>query len=413
MQERIIGIRHRVKATKEGEARPTQVAILENGEIRLLELGTEQEELDFVFALFADKYREVTAGEDLSPFRKHQVRTRGKDEAKKKTYVPASFEGLRSGDTIAMVLGGSGDNFAFALARRAEQIGAKVVRIPAISLKDNRGEVDKNSDASLLATLAADKSKQKLFYQFRTRDADLVNVREAARARSEAQKERIACEGRLRARTIGAMFRRPDGLYPEGTIEDAYDELKASDPIYQNLLAEEKKRTKELEEAVNELDIYQIFDGVEGCGPAIAARIISTIVDIRRFPTKAKLRAFLGVHVTREGKFPRRRRGAICNWNPTGRQGMYLLGDQFVKRKDSVWGLKQRDKKIRLRIKHPEVERGEGGKKRYTDAHIHKMAYWWAIGKFAEWLFKEWWKMEDQRIRPQANPAAEKKAEAA
>jgi hypothetical protein len=159
------------------------------------------------------------------------------------------------------------------------------------------------------------------------------------------------------------------------------------------LKREENARNRDLQAALDKLDIYTaILQNVEGVGPAIAGRIIATIVDIRRFPTKDKLRAFMGVHV-RNGKFPRRRRGALSNWNPDSRQALYLLGDQFVKRANSVWGLKMRDKKIRLRIAHP-VEIIENGERRYTNGHIHKMAYWWTIGKFAAWLFKEWRKLE-------------------
>ena len=58
-----------------------------------------------------------------------------------------------------------------------------------------------------------------------------------------------------------------------------------------------------------------------------------------------------------------------------------------------MWGKKLREYKVKLREKHPEVVE-VGGKKRYTDGHIHKMALWRTITKFAEWLYNEWWKLE-------------------
>ena len=44
--------------------------------------------------------------------------------------------------SIAMVLGGSGDYLAYALARQAEKVGASVMRIPSFLLKRERGSQD-------------------------------------------------------------------------------------------------------------------------------------------------------------------------------------------------------------------------------------------------------------------------------
>jgi hypothetical protein len=192
---RVIGIQHRVKATAKGAAHPTRVAIDEGGKVRVLELDTEQNEMDFLHGKFPAKFREAEEGEDLGQFLPHHVVIRGKD-GKTKTMVPAAYEGLRNGDTVAMVLGGSGDNFAFALARRGEKIGAEVYRIPAAALKANRvhleaeTENDKKFDAKLLATLAQPgTATRELFYKFLTRDAQLIEVREAVRARHEIMKD--------------------------------------------------------------------------------------------------------------------------------------------------------------------------------------------------------------------------------
>lgn len=386
---RDIGIRHRVKRTAKGEARPTQVAILaEDEKLQVLDLKTEEDELEFVF-------------------------------------------NLRANDTVAMALGGSGDNLAFALSHQAEKIGACVVRIPPFLLKEKRTR-DKDEDAMTLADLV--RLNPELFYLVTPRDRQLILIRENLQARTDAMKARIACEQRLRQRLIGEIFRREDGLFPEGAIEDLFDERKANDTVLQSLIQEEKAREKELVGSLEKLDVYaELFKPIEGCGPMIAARIISAVIDIRRFQSTAKLKAFCSVHVLSDGRFARRRQGEIANWHPDARQALYLLGDQFNRRPNSVWGRKLLEYKKKFRETHPAVEctackvpidqcvyivpddsllddweeiksrypnlkreflPQKFHKRRYTDGHILKMALWRTRTRFAEWLFSEWWKLE-------------------
>lgn len=349
-QGRIIGIRHRVKKTAEGEARPTELSIFVGDSTLKLSLETEGDELSFV------------------------------------------REGLLENDRIAMILGGSGDSLAYALSRNGEGKGVKVYRIPAYLLKRERGKDSKDDDQTLLAELLRD--KREIFYEIRSRDRALIEVTECFRMRTDTMKARIACEQRLRTNFIGKTFRRPDGLYPEGMIEDLFDAEKANSVILKTLEKEESSANRDLEKALGVLDVYtEIFENIEGCGPAIAAGIIASISDIRRFETVAKFKAFLGVHVMDDGKFARRRSGQLNNWNPAGRQALYHFGDQMNRRPKSEWGIKQRQYKEFFRSKHPEAVT-EGGKKRYTPGHINKMATWRTITKFAEWLYREWWKLE-------------------
>lgn len=361
VQGRIIGIRHRIKRTTEGEARPTELYILNRDALdEVVSLETEDDELNFV-----------------------------RSEVK-------------SGDRFAMILGGSGNSFAYALSRMGERKGAKVHRISAFNLKAERGDSEKDCDADLLARLLRDKSH--LFYEVRSRDEALIEVVECYRARVEAMRARIACGNRLKSAFVGKLFRNYEGLYPEGQIEDLFDAEKANDKIFDALTKEEKLRERELTRALEALDVYtDIFVGIEGCGMSIAAGIISAVGDIRRFETKAKFKAFLGVHVMDDGRLPRRRAGQVSNWSPSGRQALYLFGEQMNRRPKSVWGKKLREYKVKLREKHPEVVE-VGGKKRYTDGHIHKMALWRTITKFAEWLYNEWWKLEGRgsEIRAEA-----------
>lgn len=359
---RIIGIRHRVKRTTEGEAHPTELYILDGDFLTTQKwLDTEDDELNF-------------------------VRSEVKD-----------------GDCFATIFGGSGNSFVYALSRMGEKKGAKVYRIPAFNLKTERGEQGKEDDVKLLAKLFRDKPH--LFYEVRSRDEALIEVVECYRARVEAMKARIACGNRLKSAFIGRLFRNPDGHYPEGQIEDLFDAEKANDKILEALMKEERLRERELTRAIEALDVYnEVFKSVEGCGMSIAAGIISAVGDIRRFETKAKFKAFLGVHVMSDGRFPRRRGGQVSNWSPSGRQALYLFGEQMNRRPKSVWGKKLREYKLRLREKHPEVVE-VGGKKRYTDGHIHKMALWRTITKFAEWLYNEWWKLEGRGSEARAEAA--------
>ena len=404
--KRYIGVRHRVKKTADGEARPTQVVIVHGVEKKVLELEDENAELDFVLGRLPVAYREVDPGEDISSVIERHVKRKKLDGGLERVSVPEEYEGLKSGDVVAMVLGGSGDNLAFALSRKAEENGAKVLRIPPFELKARRTGEDKDEDAELLATLAM--KSPGLFYEATPKDRTLIMIRETFAARMEAMKERIACEQRLRTYVVGAVFRNKEGLFPEGAIEELFEKEKANDVILEALEKEEKKRAKEMDKALAEFDVYQaVLSKVEGCGPAIAARIISSVMDIRRFENEAKLKAFCGVHVGEGGKFVRRRKGTVANWSPDARQGLYLLADQFNRRPDSVWGKKLLEYKVKFREKHPEEV--VDGKKRYSKGHIHKMAMWRTITKFVEWLYREWSRLE----RAHSSPASEPKKMAA
>lgn len=286
---RFIGIRHRVKKTADGEARPTQLVINTGKKSLILDLEDEDAELDFALGRLPIKWKPVTI-EETKDLPAHHIRR--KPKSKDLTYsknsddfnysIPASYDGLRAGDVVGMVLGGSGDNFASALSRQAEKIGAAVWRIPPSVLKICRGDAKKDDDAKLLAQLIADQVH--LFNITLPRDRDMIAMREAMKARRDAMKARIACEQRLRQHVIGRAFRSKDGLFPEGGIEAFFDQEKANDTILQALLAEERRREKEVTDAIKRLDVWQrIFEPIEGCGPMTGGSLIAAIQDIRRF----------------------------------------------------------------------------------------------------------------------------------
>ncbi len=415
---RFIGIRHRVKQTAEGEARPTQVVILDEfGKVwAAYPLEDEQAEYDFLLGKFSTYFRSLQAGEEvpssipdrhlkLRKVKKGEVlpegsvtRTIGR-ELYRVDKIACGFGGLALGDRVAMVLGGSGDYFALALARRGEELeGAYVFRMPAAKLKGLRDDASKDDDALLLAqTLQA---RAELFYEVRPRDREIIAVRVAFGARIDVMKARIACEQRLGKRFIGSIFCGPDGYFPEGNLEKQYDEVKANDVVLSAMLAEETRRERELEKLVKATGVWQsVIGDIEGMGWAIASRIVSGVVDIRRFPNKTKFKAFAGVHILLSGKFPRRRSGQLSNWNPDVRQALYLLGDQFNRRPGSYWGQKLLLNKAYFRRVHPEPVADEKGVKKYTNGHIHKMAIWRTLSQFVMWLYREWTRYENDPER--------------
>jgi len=464
---RIIGARHRVKKTKKQEARPTQLMILQDGKSRVLELEDDTAELDFVMGRYPTKWREIAPDEDISKFPPHHIKWRkpnegeevnprsplvrklsGKGKFEVAHKVPSAYDGLKQGDVVVMILGGSGDRLAYAISRKGQEIGAKEFRLPGFILEKSRNGRDKDEDALTLAELWRDHPD--LFYPVEPRDRKLINLRERLRARNDAMKARIACEQRLYDLTKGRIFCNEGGLYPEGGLKIEFDRVRASDTILQNLEAEEKKRDKELEEACKAFDVYcEVFAGIDGMGPMISARLIANIQDIRRFATDTKLKAFCSVHVRRGGKyenvprdeeFARKRQGQVCNWHPDARQALYLFGDQMNRHPDYKWGAILLEYKRKLRQKHPyplvvddkgvshELIPGKftkkGNKKyalqqpdgtsltvsgtmKYGDGHILKMAIWRTLTKFVEWLFKAWWKLEKQLHEPKPEPKPE------
>lgn len=401
---RIIGIRHRRKRTAQGEERPTQVVILEEGESRQFILPDDTAELDFCLGRFPTSWRKLKEGEDPPEiFPPHHRQT---DREGNIVKVPAGYDGLSQGDKVAMVLGGSGDRFAYALSRRADLIGAQVLRLPPFVLAERR-KGEKEADAAELARLA--KEKPELFYSTGPRDRNLIRIRECYRSLIEAMKARIACEQRLYQAAVGRIFCSEEGLYPEGSIELAFDQLKADDKILGALVAEEKERERELTKALARLDVYtEMFEKVEGVGPRIAARLIANIIDIRRFSTPSRLKAFCGVHLGGGGEFMRRRGGQVANWSDDCRKALFLLTDQFFKRPNSEWGRKLRENMVKFRERHPGVlckvhdraleackaGRARGCKMRYNDLHIRKMAMWRTATQFVVWLWKNWTELE-------------------
>lgn len=311
---RFIGIRHRRKQTREGEARPTMVAILVGGgPVQSYKLEDDTAELDFLMHRFPVDWRAVADQEEVTWFDKdkapHSIRPhhckwreakRDDDLShlhpshvravlKKKlpvtlvlVKIPTVFDGLRNNDTVGMMLGGSGDRYAAALSKRGEEIVSRTFRIPPFVFAEYRGEKDKDEDHATLAECV--KEHFGLFYLMRRRDREGIRIKEALAMRQDAMKNRIACEQRLLQALVGRTFLNEEGRFPEGVIEDQFDQEKANDQIFQGLQAEEERREKDLAKTVKAAGIWAaIFEPIKGCGPRVAAGLIAPISDIRRF----------------------------------------------------------------------------------------------------------------------------------
>jgi hypothetical protein len=274
-----------------------------------VELATEDDELDFARGRFpiahrkikakADsddhqprhlKWRKLKPEEDPTVFPAGWLRHEGKTTFVA-THVPTEYEGLKEGDQVAMLLGGSGDRLAYALSRFGEPIGATVYRLSPFIFKPERGEGAKVDDAKLLAMVFLNDPGQ--FHLVVPRDRNVIEVTEAYRARSFTQRDRIACVQRLRQQAIGRAFIDSKGGYPEGTIEETYDQLRASSVILEQLCQEEKLREAELKKAVHQAPIWQAYlHDIKGCGEVAAGGLIAAVQDIRRFivePDPAKV----------------------------------------------------------------------------------------------------------------------------
>ncbi len=409
---RIIAIAHRVKALmkdgKHNAAQPTKVLIIQNGESKTLSLATEADELEFVCGKYVTKWgkNEVTGDPVIASY---------------------TNDGLQSGDTVLMSLGGSGDPLAYAISRKGEDAQFMLYRTAPWRIASQRGEKpskQSDRDESELDALVEIWSQNPEYFS-RCDEADRIrmNISFAYRAFKDNQKARMAHEARMRQSMIGRIFMSPDGLYPEGligrllnnfviTVKKVYAKGSRQVKVLESLTTAESSANLELEKAVIGSRVWQIFEPIRGIGPSVAGGIISSISDIRRFKTEAKLWSYCGLHALRPdfGKFQKgdtpiggimaRRRGGvgqISNWNPTIRQALWLFGEQLNRqaKMNTYWGNKLLENKAKYREKYPNIIENVNGKLRYNPAHIHRLAVWKTLRQFTRWLHREWTRLEN------------------
>jgi len=376
---RIVAIRHRMKALASGEVNPTEILIrdLATGSEQILKFLSQDEELLFLH---------------------------GQYQAEK----DGPLIGLHAGDLVATMLGGSGDAFVFALAGHYLKQDVTFIRTPSFRIRDYRPDPDDSSqDVYVIADMA--QADEEDFYPITEKDLQFIFITQAWPAYERAMKARMAYTQRLAKISHDEAYVLASDIAPREVFDKKGKRKGVTDAGLEALEKEESLRLHALEHALGELDIYRdIFEPIEGIGPKLAGRLISAIIDIRRFPDEAKLMAYLGVHTIADGDsrgFPRQRRGQRANWNSTARQALFLLAEQANKRPGSKWGQELRSAKARLRAKHPlpiKIPRkvgvdgdGETLVTKYSDAHIHKMASWRMATRFVRYLYRAWYRELD------------------
>lgn len=293
---RLIAIRHRVKRTAAGEARPTQMIVKERGRTRSLILKEESNELDWVRGRLPIKWRLATQEDNLDqvfPWHQKWRKPKAKDDTSTAVWsedetkvleIPSDYDGLQTGDVVIMTLGGSGSNMAKGIIARGLQIGAQLQRIPPYQLKEARGDSDdKSDDPARLIELF--QTRPELFYLGRPDDLNLIEVAEYFVLWAEAQEARKATQLRLYARSRGSVFRDVNWeAGPVGQLEDEFAKLKASDPTLRALMEEEAKLLKLIGKALKRTEIYtMVLSQVKGLGPSLGGRLVAAIGDHRRF----------------------------------------------------------------------------------------------------------------------------------
>ncbi len=294
---------------------------------------------------------------------------------------------LQSGDIVLMPLGGSGDLFAYAASRRAEELGfgTCVMRVAPYHVKQTRNGKKKNPADDVIILLGLYQSSRELFYPVSAYDQDYIKLRHYYQAWLAAMEAYQAAENRARQATIGMIFCSSEGLCPEGELKRALEQELVNDHILQALRSERDDRSKTLKRFVKGLDICKdVFVPIEGVGPRISAGLIVAIRDIRRFKRVAAFRAYLGTGLLENGDFPRREKGHPANWNPDARSTCFLATIQFFMRKNSYWGSRLRENWDEYKIKHPD----------WIPGKILAAAQWRTATQFTNWLYRELWRYQ-------------------
>ncbi len=365
---RVVAISYRDKEVlREGvviEKRPTMVLCIQNGKANEITLHDEDDEMCLMRA----------SAISLPP-----AKLGGKV-----TVIDFTADGIRSGDIVLMVMGGSGAFFAFALSNMLEKLGSGGVywigstifkrlcdehrldrsKLKSIDEEGKRTEItfDHAALPKLFELLPSS------FHLVTSRERDLILLKDVLGRRVEAMGARMACAQRVRQRMKKLVYCVQDA-YPDGGVKVFIEQGIANDSIL--LIAEKEERgiEAELKKLLHSLPVWKVFEPIEGVGELTAAPLIVAIGDINRFPSASQLKAFLGMHTLRadgekfqkgespeigNSKFARRRQGQLSNWNQEGRQALYLISNQFmIWKKGSPWGLVAQEVKRRFLEKHP------------------------------------------------------------
>ncbi len=400
---RLVGIRHRQKRTKAGEARPTELFVLDlkKGKSTILELGDEQEEYWWMKGKIPAGWKKVGIDTAMMPDMeeyKELVPARGDSPAMWK--IPTKFaDGFTEGTLALSIFGGSGGPLNSALTIRGEEIGAAVYLVKPKSLKEAREKMLNASvaaeephsvetdateeegddtpkakqkglgDAEVLVRLflEAHEANSKVFVKMEKSDLPIIELSLAYNYWKNIQSQRIALQNQINARVRAAAFMNLD-LSPANRLQDVYAKAQASDAALAALVQAETTAAKALERTYKNTGYDAVFDNVPGIGPKLGAAMLSFIGPIERFHSDAALVAYFGLHVlssdgkrlqkgdkpTDGGMFPRRRAGTDNEWTARGRTSFFNFAEQIVVyKRGGKWGQVYNDALSFYRTKHP------------------------------------------------------------
>lgn len=207
----------------------------------------------------------------------------------------------------------------------------------------------------------------------------------------------------------------------DGVIDD-YGELLMIDS-YVRMEQQEHDLVTRLAKIVGEFEIWLDFlEGVKGCGPLMAAVIISEF-DITRAPYPSSLWKYAGLDVGQDGAGRSRRTEHLTEWTYTNADGeektrkgitfnpflktklIGVLGGCLLKAADPTYSTIYRDHKLRLEnhavygIANEETRKAEmkanNPKSKYSPkAHRHNMAMRYMVKQFLVDLHTHWRKIE-------------------
>ncbi len=281
----------------------------------------------------------------------------------------AFIESLVKGDVVYTEMGGGSDRLALACYIR----GAQVMRIPVFELgledeseplefdEEMEIEVSDEGNGSKLvekrkvraqACYVMACSDPSRFYPILVNDLPILRLIVLWKGFYLMQRTRIATHLRLLAvyRDLYLVDAATSSMSEEEYILDSINkdksfkdlppearktylaEIKSGDCVMEAVTEQEKILLKRIGKQLNEMSIYNnVFKEIKGCGVTIAARMIGTIGDIRRFEALPNLRAYLGLHHFEDGSRARRVKGRQSNWSQVGRQGCYQFAEQVAK----------------------------------------------------------------------------------
>jgi hypothetical protein len=136
--------------------------------------------------------------------------------------------------------------------------------------------------------------------------------------------------------------------------------------------------------------VWDWLTGIKGLGEGgLAAQLLAQIDDIEKFENPAKLWRFSGFAVV-EGKAERNQKGEKSKFNRRLKGVCFNIADQFIKQQTPGYVDIYYSEKEKQRALHPEPVENSNGKKIYTDAHVHNIAWRKMIKTFLKDLYNEW-----------------------